>query len=265
MPVLAAQQNASSGRANGGATLEPTRSSGSVAERTCVGCRATESKESLTRVVRGPSGEIVPDPMRRLPGRGAHVHLQADCLAKAARGGLARAFRAPVELDAAALAEAFEERFVARRTGLLVAARRAGALAVGTDATREAIAGRKVALLLVASDAAGRRDELAAAVERLGRACLEVGSKVELGALLGRDEVGVVAVLDRGIADAMVAVSTDIAAAAAAKSALHRTRALSHPVRVPAEGAGAGSAPVPGGLRTASSGRASRSGGRTPR
>ncbi|MCC7536590.1 MAG: DUF448 domain-containing protein [Deltaproteobacteria bacterium] len=232
--MLATEQDVSWGHEHEGAMV--------ANDRTCVGCRSADTKGSLVRVVRGPQGQIVPDPMGRLPGRGAYVHVRGDCMAAAVRGGLARAFRAPVELGADELAVAIEARLVVRRTGLLVAARRAGALAIGTDAVRDAIASRRVALLLVASDAAGRREELSAAVGRLGRACVEVGTKTELGALLGREEVGVVAVLDRGLAEAIASVSTDIAAASAAR--------LAPRVDLGSRGRGADRA---------------RSGGRTPR
>jgi predicted RNA-binding protein YlxR (DUF448 family) len=42
-------------------------------------------------------GSAVPDPNRRLPGRGAYLCGAADCRERAlSRGGFARAFRAPV-------------------------------------------------------------------------------------------------------------------------------------------------------------------------
>lgn len=61
-------------------------SGGSV--RTCVGCRKRAAKSELLRVVAGDRGaglELVPDPGRRAPGRGAHLHPTTDCLELALR------------------------------------------------------------------------------------------------------------------------------------------------------------------------------------
>ncbi|HEX6489258.1 MAG TPA: YlxR family protein [Candidatus Dormibacteraeota bacterium] len=47
--------------------------------RTCVGCRTTAEQAELTRYVRLRSGEIVADPERREPGRGAYLHRRQEC------------------------------------------------------------------------------------------------------------------------------------------------------------------------------------------
>ncbi len=65
--------------------------------RTCVGCRERTTKRELLRVVadgRGPGLEVLPDPARRAPGRGAHLHPTAACLELALRRrALPRALR----------------------------------------------------------------------------------------------------------------------------------------------------------------------------
>ena len=57
--------------------------------RTCVGCRQRTLAAELLRIVaRGSEPEgcvVVPDPRRRLPGRGAWMHLTAECLNLAVR------------------------------------------------------------------------------------------------------------------------------------------------------------------------------------
>ncbi|MFN2146950.1 MAG: YlxR family protein [Anaerolineales bacterium] len=68
-----------------------------IPQRTCVGCRETQAKRGLIRVVRGPDG-IEIDPSGKAPGRGAYVHEQRSCWEKALAGPLARALR--TELDA---------------------------------------------------------------------------------------------------------------------------------------------------------------------
>jgi uncharacterized protein len=56
--------------------------------RTCVGCRERATKLELLRVVasdRGAGLEVVPDPVGRAPGRGAHLHPTPECLKLALR------------------------------------------------------------------------------------------------------------------------------------------------------------------------------------
>ncbi|WP_074390866.1 YlxR family protein [Hoyosella altamirensis] len=77
--------------------------------RTCVGCRRRALAADLLRVVaqRGDSSRItvLPDPHRRMPGRGAWLHLDPRCLAKAEkRRAFGRALRVSGETDVAALA-----------------------------------------------------------------------------------------------------------------------------------------------------------------
>ncbi|WP_326943079.1 YlxR family protein [Amycolatopsis sp. NBC_01307] len=67
--------------------------------RTCVGCKRRALIGELLRVV-AVAGRVVVDGRRRLPGRGAWLHPDADCLAKAERRrAFPRALRAPGALD----------------------------------------------------------------------------------------------------------------------------------------------------------------------
>ena len=69
--------------------------------RTCVGCRARAAKSALLRVVVA-DGVLVVDPSGRLPGRGASVHLDPDCVDLAERRkAFARALRSAGPLDVA--------------------------------------------------------------------------------------------------------------------------------------------------------------------
>jgi len=78
--------------------------------RTCVGCRERANKSDLLRVVVA-EGACVPDHAGRLPGRGAHVHLDLQCLDLAQRRrALPRALRVPGPLDLTALRRYVEER-----------------------------------------------------------------------------------------------------------------------------------------------------------
>jgi predicted RNA-binding protein YlxR (DUF448 family) len=71
--------------------------------RTCVGCRQRAASGELLRVV-AVGGAVVPDPGRRLPGRGAHLHPTVACLDLAEkRRAFPRALRVPGPLDASAV------------------------------------------------------------------------------------------------------------------------------------------------------------------
>ena len=76
--------------------------------RTCVGCRRTDSWSVLVRVVVvvDESGftRLQPDPRHRLPGRGAWLHPDPECLKHAVkRRAFGRALRVQVPTDVAEL------------------------------------------------------------------------------------------------------------------------------------------------------------------
>jgi predicted RNA-binding protein YlxR (DUF448 family) len=62
-----------------------------------------DAQDRLLRVV-AAEGEVLPDPRRRLPGRGAYLHHRLECLALAERKrAFTRAFRLPGPLAADAV------------------------------------------------------------------------------------------------------------------------------------------------------------------
>ena len=72
--------------------------------RTCIGCRERTTKRELLRIVAGTDAEaqppgwfVVADPRGTAPGRGAHLHPTAACLALAERK---RAFTRALRHDA---------------------------------------------------------------------------------------------------------------------------------------------------------------------
>ena len=72
--------------------------------RTCIGCRRTDAKSALVRLV-AQGGVAIVDREARLPGRGAYVHPTRECL-QAAQGALPRALRQPIKGDLEWKAEA---------------------------------------------------------------------------------------------------------------------------------------------------------------
>ena len=76
--------------------------------RTCVGCRRTDSRSALLRVVAETDEtgviRLTPDLRRRLPGRGAWLHPTGDCLEQALRRrAFGRALRVGAAPDPAAV------------------------------------------------------------------------------------------------------------------------------------------------------------------
>ncbi|WP_442971975.1 YlxR family protein [Rhodococcus sp. P1Y] len=71
--------------------------------RTCVGCKKRVPTVDLLRVVVGRTG-VIPDVRRRLPGRGAWLHLDPSCLDNAVRRrAFGRALRVPGTVDLSAV------------------------------------------------------------------------------------------------------------------------------------------------------------------
>jgi predicted RNA-binding protein YlxR (DUF448 family)/ribosomal protein L7Ae-like RNA K-turn-binding protein len=169
--------------------------------RTCVGCGKPDGRDALLRlVVVDEPPYVVPDIGHRLAGRGASVHPVRSCVETALRnGGLSRALRKPVRVEARRFMDLLVFQFERRLDGLLMAAARTRKCAVGTDAVRACLREGQARLLCVAADAAGRRDELVSLAVAAGVPVVEFGPKARLGRLFGRDAVGVVAVTHKGI------------------------------------------------------------------
>jgi len=80
--------------------------------RTCVGCRTVRPKRELIRVVRRPTGEIEVDFTGKVPGRGAYICPDVECLRAAVKGRrLDRALERTVDDDTLRI---LEEHLTAR-------------------------------------------------------------------------------------------------------------------------------------------------------
>ncbi len=182
-------------------------------ERTCVGCGKRAAPDAMVRLVLGPAGQIAVDAAGGGFGRGAHVHPSLDCVAKAARGGLARAFKTKVvvesadggttqtrDVDAKSLGTAIREAYERRAAGLVMGARRAGHLELGADAAAQAYA-TGAPLVVLAADAGTVAKRFDAAVAAGRAACF--GTKAALGEMFGTGEIAVFAVRHRGVAEAL--------------------------------------------------------------
>ncbi len=63
-----------------------------IPQRTCVGCRETLAKQTLTRIVRTSEGVQI-DLTGKLSGRGAYLHNRLSCWEKGLKGALANALK----------------------------------------------------------------------------------------------------------------------------------------------------------------------------
>jgi len=171
-------------------------------ERTCAGCREHDARAALLRFAHVPGHRpvIVPDFAARLGGRGVWVHALGACLKRAVRGGFARAVKGQVEIDLGDLRQQSIGQLERRVQGLLLACIRRRKVALGTDATRLAVAACTAHLILVAKDAAGRREDIVAYATERSVPVIEFSTKDELGHLTGKDTLGLLAVLDLQIA-----------------------------------------------------------------
>ncbi|MBT8226275.1 MAG: YlxR family protein [Dactylosporangium sp.] len=91
--------------------------------RTCVGCRERAPIAELLRVVAVRNDaeifSLVPDPTRRRPGRGVHLHTDPACLASAQRRRVfGRALRVLGVIDAEPLVRAINDTSLRQRGSL---------------------------------------------------------------------------------------------------------------------------------------------------
>ncbi len=182
-----------------------------ISERTCAGCRQHDARGALVRLALSEhaGAQLVPDLRGKLGGRGVSVHASRSCLALAAnRGGFARSLSCAVSVNEAELALAIEAQLVGRAKGLLLGGIRAKRIALGTEAVVRSVESQKLALLVVAEDAAGRSVQLTERVRSAGKPVAVLADKAFLGGLTSRAELGVLGVLDRGIAVELARVAT---------------------------------------------------------
>jgi predicted RNA-binding protein YlxR (DUF448 family) len=172
--------------------------------RQCAGCAKRDTADDLVRVVLDPAdGTLAVDLADSRFGRGAHVHASKECMQKALRGGFAKVFKSKVEGSVESLGEQISVAADRRIEGLLAGARRGKLAIAGADVVREAYRDGSAALVLVASDAAAAA-KLPEVQDAIGQGkAIAWSNKQRLGAIFGRDETAVCAVLHEGVAKAI--------------------------------------------------------------
>jgi len=173
-------------------------------ERTCIGCKKVLPKDDVVRIIAGPAGVII-DYREKLNGRAAYVCPKTECIKKAlTKEVLGRSLHSNLRPPET-------EDFFAKLTicitekikSLLAISLKAGKLAAGYSAVQDALEKGRVELLLFARDlSTGTREKITIPESKSIRSTT-LFTRDELGSILYRDLVGVIAILDKGLADAL--------------------------------------------------------------
>ena len=155
-------------------------------ERKCIATGESQPKAGLIRFCLGPEGQVVPDILGRLPGRGFYVSADRALIEKAAKKGLfARAARQPVKLPDG-LPDLVERLLAQRVVDLLSMARKAGQAVTGYEKVKDWLVKGQAATLIQASDGSERgKTKLHAPEGKHG--FIGVLTAEEIGLAFGRD------------------------------------------------------------------------------
>jgi len=170
-------------------------------ERRCIVTGEVQPKAGLIRFVVGPDGQIVPDILGKLPGRGIWVTADRAVLDKAKKGQFARAAKMAVTVPDGLVDEV--ERQLARRVVDLIAlARKSGRAIAGFEKVKTWLANGGVRVLLQASDGSARgKTKLWTPTGARYFGCL---TAQELGLAFGRQSVIHGALESGGLSDRVV-------------------------------------------------------------
>ncbi|OED49523.1 RNA-binding protein [Leisingera sp. S232] len=182
----------------GGATKDRNGES----ERKCIATGEIQPKEGLIRFVMGPDGQVVPDVMGKLPGRGVYVASTREALETAVKKKLfARGFKAQVQLPDE-LPQEVERQVVRRLVELLSLARKSGDAVAGFEKVKDWLYKEDAKILIQASDGSGRgKSKLSTPYKGKFIGCLTAD---ELGMAFGRQTVIHAAVASGGLSKRVV-------------------------------------------------------------
>lgn len=125
-------------------------------DRKCIATGEVQPKYGLIRFVAGPDGQIVPDILGKLPGRGIYVAAERGALEKAVQKRLfARGAKQPVTVPEDLVGEV--ERQLARRViDLISLQRKAGKAVAGYEKVKSWLQLEEAEVLIQAVDGSGR-------------------------------------------------------------------------------------------------------------
>ncbi|WP_293572900.1 RNA-binding protein [Phaeobacter sp.] len=125
-------------------------------ERKCLATGDVQPKQGLIRFVVGPDGQVVPDILDKLPGRGVYVTATKAAIAAAVKKKLfARGFKAQVAVPEG-LEETIEAQVLRRLVDLISLARKSGDAVSGYEKVKDWLAKEHARVLIQASDGSGR-------------------------------------------------------------------------------------------------------------
>ncbi|WP_027257030.1 RNA-binding protein [Leisingera aquimarina] len=164
----------------GGATKDRTDGS----ERKCIATGEIQPKQGLIRFVMGPDGQVVPDVMGKLPGRGVYVASSRAALETAVKKKLfARGFKSQVQVPDE-LVQEVERQVVRRLVELISLARKSGDAVSGFERVKDWLYKEDARVLIQASDGSGRgKSKLSTPYKGKFIGCLTAD---ELGMAFGR-------------------------------------------------------------------------------
>jgi len=171
-------------------------------ERKCIVTGEVQPKEGLIRFVVGPEGQVVPDILGKLPGRGIWVTARRDALETASKGQFSRSAKQPVTVPDD-LADEVEKQLVRRVVELIAMARKAGLAVCGFEKVKGWLAGgENVRVLIQAEDGSARGKAKLWTPE--GARYFSCLSAQELGLAFGRQSVIHGALATGGLSDRVV-------------------------------------------------------------
>lgn len=156
-------------------------------QRKCIVTGEVQPKAGLVRFVIGPDGQVYPDILGKLPGRGMYVTADRAVLDKAAKGHFSRSAKQAVTVPDGLTAEV-ERQLAQRVVDLIALARKAGRAVCGFEKVKGWLSGgERVRVLLQASDGSVRGKTKLWTPE--GARYFGCMTATELGAAFGRGTV----------------------------------------------------------------------------
>lgn len=125
-------------------------------ERKCIATGEVQPKYGLIRFVVGPEGQVVPDIMGKLPGRGIYVAADRKAMELAVRKNLfSRSAKQQVRLPEDLVAE-IETQLARRVVDLISLQRKAGKAVAGYEKVKNWLQTEEAEVLIQAVDGSGR-------------------------------------------------------------------------------------------------------------
>ena len=171
-------------------------------ERKCIATGEVQPKNGLIRFVAGPEGQLVPDILGKLPGRGTYVAADRAALEKAVNKKLfARSLKGPVTVPDG-LVDEVESQLARRVIDLISLARKSGHAVAGYEKVKDWLAKEEAEILIQAVDGSGRgKSKLS--TPHFGRYIGWLTSN-ELGMAFGRETVIHAALASGGLSHRVV-------------------------------------------------------------